>query len=355
MIYFLFKMTNLKNFNKIKEGEASVLVPKNVSKISKDLPVFYNPVMEFNRTLSIELLRVLRREELDIALPLSGTGVRGVRMLLELPFKLIRTLYLNDYDKDAIKIIKKNIKLNNLSSEKIIYSEQDANNFLLSNKAYDYIDIDPFGSPNPFLNNAIMRLKRKGILAVTATDTAALCGSWKNPCYRKYWATPLHTEEMHEAGLRILIRKVQLIGVQFEKALFPILSYSKDHYMRVFFICIKGKKRCDEIILQHGMYKDAGPMWLGKIKYKDILKTIKLEKCLKKDNDFLQILINELDVLGFYDVPTICSDNKLKTCKKLDFIIEKIRSKGFEASRTQFAQQGIKSNISYDEILKILK
>ncbi|MCU0373510.1 MAG: ATP-binding protein, partial [Ignavibacteria bacterium] len=41
---------------------------------------------------------------------------------------------------------------------------------------FDYIDIDPFGSPCPFLDAAIKRLSRGGILAVTATDTSALAG-----------------------------------------------------------------------------------------------------------------------------------------------------------------------------------
>ena len=38
---------------------------------------------------------------------------------------------------------------------------------------FDYIDIDPFGSPNPFLAAAIGRITRNGIVAVTATDTAS--------------------------------------------------------------------------------------------------------------------------------------------------------------------------------------
>lgn len=340
----------MKDFQKVKEGQSTIYVPKESLKISKDLPVFYNPVMEFNRSLTIELLKILNKEDMDIALPLAGTGVRAIRMIIETPKKMIKYLYVNDYDPKAIKVIKKNIVLNKIRNKNIKLTQLDANDFLLSNKAYDYIDIDPFGSPNAFLNNAIMRLKRKGILAVTATDTAALCGSWINPCLRKYWAKPLHTEEMHEVGLRILIRKVQLIGVQFEKALFPIISYSKDHYMRVFFICIKGKKKCDEIISQHGIYKDSGPIWLGKIKDQDIVNKITLN-----DNSFLELLKKELDILGFYDIPTICSINKLKTCKKLDLIISQIKKKGFSASRTQFSSQGIKSDISLKELLKILK
>ena len=60
---------------------------------------------------------------------------------------------------------------------------------------------------------------------------------------------------MHETGIRILIRKVQLIGAQFEKALTPIFSFYADHYYRVFFKCEKGKKKADEIVKQHQIMK----------------------------------------------------------------------------------------------------
>ena len=59
-------------------------------------------------------------------------------------------------------------------------------------KDIDYIDIDPFGSPNPFLDSAIAN-KKYVYLAITSTDTSGLAGSYKNACLRKYWALPLHT------------------------------------------------------------------------------------------------------------------------------------------------------------------
>ena len=73
----------------------------------------------------------------------------------------------------------------------------------MNSTGFDYIDVDPFGSPNPFLDAAIKRIARDGILAVTATDTAPLCGTYTNACRRKYWAVPLRNELMHEIGIRI--------------------------------------------------------------------------------------------------------------------------------------------------------
>jgi len=143
-----------------------------------------------------------------------------------------------------IKIAGKKIfGTNFVGNKKIIIKNQDANLFLLNSTGFDYIDIDPFGTPNPFLDSAVKRISRDGILAVTSTDTAALTGTYPKATLRKYWAYSKKDEMMHETGLRILIRKIQLIAAQYDKALVPIFSYFKDHYYRIFFNSVKGKKR----------------------------------------------------------------------------------------------------------------
>jgi tRNA (guanine26-N2/guanine27-N2)-dimethyltransferase len=338
-------------YKEISEGKTKIIVPQE-EKISKKLPVFYNPVMEYNRTISVVLINALNKKNMEIALPLAGTGVRAIRLIKETKKDIIDKIHINDYDKTTIKIIKKNLK-NNITDEYIKSKTKitclDANLFLISNRGFDYIDIDPFGSPNPFLSNAISRLKRDSILAVTATDTGALCGTYKNACIRKYWAIPLHSEEMHEVGLRILIRKIQLIGIQFDKALIPILSYDKDHYMRVFFLCKKSKTECDKITKLHQYYKNSGPMWIGQLKDKKLVNKIKF------DEPFIKTIKNELDILGFYEIPSIYKKEKISIGKKITEIIKIIKSKGFKASRTHFSGQGIKSTISYEELIKILK
>jgi tRNA (guanine26-N2/guanine27-N2)-dimethyltransferase len=333
-------------FKQITEGKANLIISTQ-EKISKKLPVFYNPVMEYNRTTSIALLNSLNKKDMEIALPLAGTGIRAIRFLKECKKGIISKIRINDYDENVIEIIKKNLLLNNIKS-KVSITAKDANVFLMSYRGFDYIDIDPFGSPNNFLNNALSRLKRDSILAVTATDTGALCGTYKKACIRKYWAIPLHSEEMHEVGLRILIRKVQLIGIQFEKALIPILSYDRDHYMRVFFLCKKSKTECDKIAEQHQYYKNSGPLWTGQLKDNNLINTLDL------DDTFTSTLKQELDLLGFYDIPSIYKKEKISIGKKMNNIISEITLQGYKASRTHFSGQGIKSDIPYDKLLKIL-
>jgi tRNA (guanine26-N2/guanine27-N2)-dimethyltransferase len=249
-------------YKQLREGATAVRVP-DVSKVSKEMEVFYNPVMKLNRDVTVLLLQVLgtarkRREGsafpgFSIGSPLAGTGVRECRLLVELEKGLVKSVNINDYSEDAVKLINENLALNKkkMTSKAIAVSREDASLFLLNSKGFDHIDIDPFGTPNPFLDAACKRISREGVLAVTATDTSALAGTYPDACARKYWATPMRNHLMHEVGVRILIRKVQLVGAQYDKALLPIFSYSKDHYMRVFFLCTKGKKDVDEIIKQH--------------------------------------------------------------------------------------------------------
>ena len=92
----------------IEEGNARIKV-KKAKKISKEMGVFYNPVMKHNRDISILLLNSINKKNMQIALPLAGTGVRGIRFLLELNKNKINNISFNDYSKDAVKSIKNNL------------------------------------------------------------------------------------------------------------------------------------------------------------------------------------------------------------------------------------------------------
>ena len=341
----------------IQEGEALTYIPIQ-KKISKKLPVFYNPIMKTNRDISILLLNAIKRNNLQISLPLSGTGIRGIRFLLELNKDKIKHIYFNDYSDKATALIKKNIKKNKLSTKNISISTKDANLFILGSKGFDYIDIDPFGTPNPFLDSAMRRLSRKSILAVTATDTSALCGSYPQSCLRKYWAKHQTNPMMHELGLRILIRKAQLVASQYDKALTPIFSYSKDHYMRVFFNCEKSKEATNKILKQHDFFNNYGPLWVGELWDKKLAEDI--AKSSKEDYDlhkFLSIIAQEskISTIGFFNIHKIVKEYKLKTIPKKEELFQKIKSKKYNVSLTHFNPISIRSNIPLKVLIKLIR
>lgn len=358
---------------KLNEGKAVFYA--STGKISKELNVFYNPIMKLNRDISILLLNSVNKKDMQIADILAGSGIRSIRFKKELKKGKIKSIHANDINKKAFDIMKKNIKLNKI---KINIHNNDANEFLLKSSGFDYIDIDPFGSPNPFLNSAIVRLSRNGILAVTATDTSALAGSHELACKRKYWAKPLKNELMHEIGTRILIRKIQLIAAQFEKALIPIFTQASDHYYRVYFICKKSKQEIDKIQKQHlyllycskclninESYHNlqncckkqsiwAGPMWTGKL-WDNKLTQKMLKNANKFNLELIKLLIliekeSKITKLGFIDLHKLAKTYK-KPLKKQDLIIKKIKQKKFKAAITHFKLTAIRTNIPIKKLI----
>ncbi len=360
----------------LKEGKTEFYADSKQT-VSKDMEVFYNPVMKFNRDVTLWVLgsgwaKKNLKFPIRAGLPLAGSGVRGVRMLTELVPGTFDRMDMNDIDEVAFNTIKKNLEHNKIEIARVF--QKDANDFLLSGCGYNYIDIDPFGSPNPFLDSAAKRISRGGILAVTATDTAGLCGTYPKVGLRKYWGKTLRNEHMHETGLRMLIRKVQEIGTQYDKALIAVLSYFRDHYFRIFFLCRKSRTECDKLAKDwgyliycprcglHETVKDifseklcacggkrdwAGTVYLGKIQEKELLEEMK--------DRFLVKIASELEIPFFYDIHRICKINKIAQLPKFERLIESIRKKGFDASLTHISPSGLKTDMELKELVETIK
>ena len=350
------------------QRERSAKIIANLAKIpNKKQGIFYNPVMQLNRDMTI-LFILAHNKKMRAALPLAGSGVRGIRMLKECN-NLIEHITFNDLSTPTVKTILKNLSLNTIQKAKASVKNQDANQFLQESKGFDYIDIDPFGTPNPFLDSAIRRLSRNGILAVTATDTANLAGTNHKKCQRTYWATPLRNEHKHELGLRILIRKVQLIGMQYDRALTPLISYAKDHYMRIFFQCKKSSEAANAQLKDHDYFNynpktlefytsltpspthiAAGPLYTGKLFDKSLLKKMAKRNPFPNIQKWLNLLANEQHMVGFYSLPKIAKKIKLSQLPTLEKI-----TKATKTTPTHFSDMCFKGKISQKEFIKIIK
>ena len=342
---------------KVKEGGVELFVPK-VSKITAKNPAFFNPAQIVNRDISVLLTSCLFGKDAAILDLLSATGVRAIRFAKEVGLK---NVFANDANPTAVKLIKKNaahnkikLKILNLRAHELL-----ATKYNLNLKTYfDYIDIDPFGTPVPFLDAAVKALNpRGGILAATATDTANLCGVNRNACRRIYQSTPMHSELMHEIGIRILLKKIIETGVQYDIALTPIFVHSTLHYMRAYLRAESGAKKADEILKQVVMYGDAGPMWLGrlwdeKLAEKIYLAAIKNKFISADTKKLLQTIKDEskINTFGFYDI----SKSRPRQTPKINDVISKLHAKGFVAARTHFSESGVRTNVDVNNFKKVL-
>ncbi len=357
-------------YKTIIEGKAKLKVAEE-EKVCRKLPVFYNPVMKSNRDISVLLLKCIGLSDASVCLPLAGSGVRGIRFLLELDN--VSGVVFNDMKESAVKIIKENLKLNSL---KATVENKDANE-LLAEGSFDYIDIDPFGPPVRFLGPAIDSLSKRGVLAVTATDTSALAGTYINSCKRKYHSVPLKNGFMHETGLRILIRYMQKVGLDNGKSLVPVFSYFKDHYMRVFFV--EGKEDvlskhkylhfCPNCLHRSISSKDsgkcicgekalvAGPLWTGKLWDSELVDKMAAKNTFIDLNNFFETIRGEykLDVVGFYHIGKVAKKYKIGGLPKKKVIMDRIKEKGFSVAETHFDREGIRSEVGIKELIQIIK
>ena len=350
----------------IDEGEARILLPFLPSQHKgpgKKSPIFYNPAMIENRTLSVLFVDVLKPwVVLD---GFAATGVRGIRIKKECDIKVI----FNDVNREAFEMIKRNLDLNCLQAE--VYNE-DFNNLDLS---VDYCDVDPFGSPAPYIEHSL-DITRK-VLAVTATDTAVLCGTHPKKCFERYGIKNFKTQWAKEVGARALSYFVYKTGLKKNMLLKPIFVYSRDHYIRGYFSIsdssisnfsisdssISDSSTSDRVDNEEtGFLYDnkIGPLWLGKLYDKEILK-----KVLEKGNEkigkekgsersiekLLRTAIEEVDLPGFHDMDFLSSLFR-KEQPKIDCLVEKLRDEGYMASRTIFSPKGIKTDAPLKEIEK---
>ena len=373
----------------IEEGLTKIEFPE-FEKVSSAAPVFYNPHMEMNRDLSILAIQVFQKQEnreINVCDLFGGSGIRGVRYKNEIDG--IGEVSINDISETANHYERHNIQLNNLNDVEVY--QHDASMFLRMKRGeFDVIDIDPFGTPSPFLDSAGYCARRNSLLCVTATDTSALCGTYQEPCIRKYNSKPYKSEYCHETGIRILAGFVALTLSKYAKFIEVKMSHSTEHYMRLYLEVKKGSKKTDESLKNIGYISHcksclhrqtsnglaspidevcpvcgeklvhAGPLWLGNIQDDKFIEKMIEEADIKKINtkkEALKLLnkcLAESDAPAtFYDVHSICKSLKL-SAPKFDLILSELESKGFKAIKTHFNPLGIKTDANIEDIKDIL-
>ncbi|CAI5755718.1 unnamed protein product [Candida verbasci] len=234
---------SIEEFNTAQEGKAIILTPK------KD-EVFYNPIQQFNRDLSIMAIKaydelrqsknVKRRKlpSLKILEALSASGLRSCRYGLEIDN--VDKIVANDMSKEAVIDINRNIKHNNLES-KVVANESDAIKYMSSTKEkFHIIDLDPYGTATPFIDSAIQAIEEDGILLVTCTDAAVLAGAgYHEKCFALYGGNNfgnsyINSECNHEVGIRLMLNLIANTAARYKKSIEPLLSLSIDYYFRIF-------------------------------------------------------------------------------------------------------------------------
>lgn len=387
---------------RVKEGAAFLLVPEiEVAKgepldhaISK-APVFYNPRMRLNRDMAVLALGAHQRSlsrPLAVCEPMCGTGVRGIRLALEVAD--LDELVMGDLNPNAVRLAEENAALNGVA-EKVRIRLMEANLLLSLHdrpwRRFDYIDLDPYGSPTPYMDAAVRACRNGGMVALTATDTAPLCGVNREACLRKYGGLPLRTEYCHEVALRLVAGAAVKIAARHEVAARPVFGYVVDHYVRLYMLLERGARKADKCLGSMGYFLHCfrcsnrmsvashkvgelgvcdvcgslmdigGPMWLGELASRGFCEEMLLladRSFLSSDRRLMKLIHLVSDEVGFkpgfYNIDTLCSKLRIASLSTHN-VLSALKGAGFDAVRTHFDERGVKTDASIVELENVLK
>lgn len=381
----------------ITEGSTTLMVPEQGEPTK--YPAFFNPQGRFVRDVSVVCYKAfgdyVGKRDLTFADSLAGTGARGIRVANEAT--KYGSVFLNDISPTALNLAKKSAQMNAVE-EKCRFSLNEVCSFLSSREQndgerFDTVDVDPFGSPSQFIDCALRSVKNGGLLSVSATDSAVLCGVYPHVALRKYMGLPLRTDYSHEVGMRLLFGLLAMTAMRFELSVKPLFCHHDKHYFRTYsevhvgnkysrenesemgfiqhcFRCgyrgtisqldfyfasptrsrEKGNNRalmascpnCEDSIL-----KIAGPLWIGKIQSKEFV-----ESCARLSD--LSVFAAELDLPLYYDLSEIADVMGVPTPRITD-VASDLNSIGRSASRTRLNPKALRTDATLSEIRKILE
>jgi tRNA (guanine26-N2/guanine27-N2)-dimethyltransferase len=205
-----------------------------------DGSLFYSEHQLLQRDLSVAVLRVRTASSsspntLTVCDALSGTGIRALRYATECS-RAAGSITVTANDASTSTVIIANRELNGIAAELFAVEAQDATALLLANPLqYDYIDLDPFGSPMPHLAAAVTAVADKGVLAVAATDFEVLSGKRARACRRLYGANPVPNSTCPgEVALRVLLQAVATAAAAQGRRIEPLLCVGLEFCVRVF-------------------------------------------------------------------------------------------------------------------------
>lgn len=355
----------------IREGGTELLLPAASVRRSHRrgpahrAPVFYNPAMSLSRDLHVAFVsrsaEVLGRR-LRCWDALSASGVRGARLLKETD--AVELLLATDLQPQAVEALTQNLR----RADPLRGTVRAADALEVPSEApFDLVDLDPYGTPMPFLETALAAVRPGGILAVTATDMAVLAGPEREACERRYGARPLRNYLCNEGALRILLASVARLARQKGRSAHPLLSYARDHHIRAYLRIDLARGDGEDPIrsvpfegyagppLLHGV--KGGPLWTGPLHDEGFLSGLRPPRSPANEVEILRwtgLLQEEArtDTLFFYASGEVGRALGLSHQPPLARVLETLVQEGWRASRTPMEPAGWRTDAPWEAVAR---
>ncbi len=338
--------------------------------------VFYNPVQELNRDITVGVLNAVSDECDSYLDAMCASGIRAVRAA-NAGYSVAGC----DVDPAAVELARENLERNDLPGE---IHHRNVNAYMHETH-HDVVDLDPFGTPIPFVD-AAFRSARKYV-CVTATDTAPLCGAHFESGVRSYGAVPRNTEFHPEMGLRVLLSALVRTAARYDLAARPVLSHVSSHYVRTYLRLERGAQAADRLLEQLGyidhcqkcLWREhertlvadpttacpecdqstwtAGPVWLGPAHDTEFVETVAGSipddaGTTDKARDLLASIAAELETPTHYDQHRLYG-RWGEPNVAMDAFLDSLRDSGYDASRTHYGGTTFKTTAGVGEIYDV--
>lgn len=375
------------DFVRTVEGRTTFLVPQSslIAKVPPKTPAFFNPAAKLNRDLSMLAYRAfapsLARK--TFADSFTGIGARALRVAVEVPE--IEQVYGNDINSIAIEQAGEAAKINSVSN-KCHFSIDEVCKFLMhgdsEGQRFGIVDLDPFGTPAKHVDCVLRAVLDGGLVSITATDTAVLCGVYPEVCLRRYYGRPLNNSYGNETAIRLLLSLLALTASRLELAIKPVFVHATMHYLRVYASLSVSSSEANDVYSNIGYvmhcfqcshrfraqeYANAkcelcgssmrigGQLWTGPFHDKEFVKKMLGYDADRQCKKVLDVAAEEASEIPYYFRADEISAKLRTNPHSVQKIIEKLQSAGFAASKAALNPSAFKTDARIDQILAVLK
>ncbi len=238
------------DLEEVTEGATPLLVPTTHAHTGdgpkKASQAFYNPAMALTRDLTVLAARAHQPpHDPQFLDALAATGARGLRVAHETPDWLVT---LNDRARRTTHVAQQNTERLDLQ-DRVVVRRQDANQIMATGR-WAFVDIDPYGSPTPYLGLAVRAVDDEGLLGLTATDTTALHGVKQAPGKRRYLGTPppRNAPGWKAAASRYLVAAIVREAARYDRRADPLLVHHHQHAIRAIVRITDGAAAADQAL-----------------------------------------------------------------------------------------------------------
>jgi tRNA (guanine26-N2/guanine27-N2)-dimethyltransferase len=289
---------------------------------------------------------------------LSATGAWGIRTHLEsgsIPIAF------NDRSVLATDLIRENLRRNGIAGE-VMRGDLRT---LLREARYDFVDIDPFGMPEPYVGPLLESASIGSGFGLTATDTAVLGGTYPLTCVKRYGARPIRCPQGMEIGLRILLGFCEREAARFGKSIRPLVSFAAEHFLRIYAI-VEGRTRPSALgfvsrpspgeFIPSQEANSLGPLWMGPLHDAGFLRRLSPSTwTLPTTARLLSTLQGEADLPPFFVTTEELAARERGSPPKTDAFLEALRDRGYRAVRTHLHPRGVRTDAPFDVVLSAFR